>query len=298
MRIHETVPEAFNGVKHIGKGGKYYTLEIQPLVSIVIPVYNAEKTLAAVIESIQKQTWTNLQIILVNDGSTDGSLKLARSLTESDSRMTVITQENRGVSAARNAGIELCRGKYIRFVDADDTLPPESTEQLVLKAEQDDSDLVIGGYTEYIGLIAHSHNLENRDDTLMCDEVLQLLCRKSTTYFYGVLWNKIFRSKLIAEMNLRFESGLTYGEDFAFIVMYLRQAKKVSFLKTSLYDYRRNSGSMTIRQVADCVIHPWRNIDTKRRLYRRLKELYIARNQYQTYRNRLWLYLFRVGLNQ
>ena len=273
-------------------------LESQPLVSIVVPIYNAQKTLNRLMETILNQTWHDLDIILVDDGSTDDSLSIARTFEQQDSRVTVISQSNSGVSQARNHGMKKCRGKYIRFVDADDTLPAESTELLVRRAEADGADLVIGGYTEYIRSVGHDFNLEHRDDTLACDQVLPLICRNSNTFFYGVLWNKIFRRALIEHHGISFESGLTYGEDFAFTMDYLRSAGKIAFLKDYLYDYRRSRGSLTVNQAFDCVVHPWRNIQTKRRLYSHLKGMYVARNRFGQYRRKLWLYLFRVGLNK
>ena len=272
-------------------------LESQPLVSVVIPFYNAEKTLESMLKSVLSQTWHNLQVILVNDGSTDGSPELAARLAAEDPRVTVATKENGGVSSARNYGMTLCRGKYIRFVDADDILPPESTELLAARAEQDGADMVIGGYTQVFLQMRHSFNLEDRDDTLTCDEMLPLLCRKSNTYFYGVLWNKIFLRGKIEADNILFRDGLTFGEDFAFVTTYLKNAERIAFLKEYLYDYQRSAGSATFRQAMDCVIHPMRNIRTKKELYGYLKDLYIARGQYEKYRGKLWMYLFRVGLD-
>jgi glycosyltransferase involved in cell wall biosynthesis len=273
-------------------------LEGQPLVSIVIPAYNAEKTLKRMLDSVTGQTWQNTQIILVDDGSRDNTLQIAREAAEQDARIQVHTQENRGVSQARNTGMRFCTGKYIRFLDADDTLPPESTEILVNKAEKEASDLVIGGYKECLGTREFRFNLENRDDTMSVTEMLPLLCRKANTYFYGVLWNKLFRRDIIEDMGLAFQDGLTYGEDFAFHVTYLKKAERVSFVKEYLYDYHRSMGSMTFRQAFSCVTHPMRNINTKIRLYHSMRDMYIFRNEYGKYRRKLWLYLFKVGLDK
>ena len=273
-------------------------MDEQPLVSIVIPAYNAEKTLKRMLDSVTEQTWQNTQIILVDDGSRDNTLQIAREAAELDARIQVLTQENKGVSQARNTGLRFCTGKYIRFLDADDTLPPESTEILVNKAEKEASDLVIGGYKECWGTREFCFNLEDRDDTLTTSEMLPLLCRKANTYFYGVLWNKLFRRDIIGKMGLDFQDGLTYGEDFAFHVTYLKEAERISFVKEYLYDYHRSMGSMTFRQAFSCVTHPLRNIKTKIRLYHSMRDMYIFRNEYGKYKNRLWLYLFKVGLDK
>ena len=122
-----------------------------PAVSVVIPAYNAEGTLRRMLDSVLGQTWQKMQVILVDDGSSDGTVVLAREAAEKDPRLTVIAGESLGVSATRNRALELCSGKYIRFVDADDTLPADSMERMVQRAEKDGSDLVIGGYDQYFG---------------------------------------------------------------------------------------------------------------------------------------------------
>ena len=273
-------------------------MDSTPLVSVVIPAYNAEKTLARTLQSVLSQTESSLQIIVVDDGSQDSTLSIARSFAAQDSRVTAVSIPPSGVSAARNRGISLSKGKYIRFVDADDTLPPDSMAQMVSRAERDGADLVIGGFTMYIGNISKKRNLENRSDTISCNEALRLLSPHSNSFFYGVLWNKLFSREIIRSGNVHFVDGLTWAEDFCFVMDYLCHAESVAYLKEHLYDYRRQPGSMTIHQVLDCAVHPLRNIRMKIELYSHLKHLYVFRGQYNRYRNRLWLYLFRVGLNQ
>ena len=270
----------------------------QPLVSVVIPAYNAENTLRQALDCVLRQTWGNLQVILVDDGSTDGTLALARNIAEQDSRLTVISGGNRGVSAARNTGLSQCEGKYIRFVDADDTMPHDSVEKMVRRAEKDGSDLAIGGYDvyEYFGESHRFHNMAGRDDTVPCDEMMNHLCSHANSFFYGVLWNKLFVREQIEAAGCRFQENLTWGEDFAFVMDYLCTVKRVSYMKDCLYDYRRSAGGTTFQQGLDCVKHPMYNIRMKKELYRHLKEMYQKRGIYPQYRNRLWMYLFRVGI--
>ena len=268
----------------------------EPMVSVVIPAYNVTKTLPRLLECLLNQTWQNLQIILVDDGSEDGTVLMARKAAEKDPRLTVVTQGNLGISYARNAGLALCEGKYIRFIDADDTLPLDSIERMVRRAEKDGSELVIGGYDQYFGDRRSFHNLAGRDDTTACDGMMDHLCSHANSYFYGVLWNKLFLRERIEQGHCRFQEDLTWGEDFAFVMDYLAGVKQVSFMKESLYDYRRSAGSASVQQVLDCVKHPADNIRVKGVLYRHLKEMYRKRGIYDRYRNRLWMYLFRVGL--
>ena len=268
----------------------------EPMVSVVIPAYNVTKTLPRLLDCLLNQTWQNLQIILVDDGSEDGTVLMAREAAEKDPRLTVVTQGNLGISYARNAGLALCEGKYIRFIDADDTLPLDSIERMVRRAEKDGSELVIGGYDQYFGERRSFHNLAGRDDTVPCDDMMRHLCDHANSYFYGVLWNKLFVRELVEKQQCRFQQGLTWGEDFAFVMDYLAGVKQVSFMQESLYDYRRTPGSTSVQQVLDCVKHPAENIRIKGVLYEHLNNMYRERGLYEQYRKRLWMYLFRVGL--
>lgn len=268
----------------------------EPMVSVVIPAYNVTKTLQRLLDCLLNQTWQNLQIILVDDGSEDGTVLMAREAAEKDPRLTVVTQGNLGISYARNAGLALCEGKYIRFIDADDTLPLDSIERMVRRAEKDGSELVIGGYDQYFGERRSFHNLAGRDDTVPCDDMMRHLCDYANSYFYGVLWNKLFLREIAEKQNCRFQENLTWGEDFAFVMDYLAGVSRVSFMKDSLYDYRRSANSTSIRQVLDCVKHPAENTRIKGDLYRHLKDMYRKRGLFEKYKKRLWLYLFRVGL--
>ena len=271
-------------------------VQAEPTVSVVIPAYNAEKTLRRTLECVLNQTLSALQVILVDDGSTDSTAAIARNMAEKDPRLTVISRENLGISSTRNAGLLLCKGKYIRFVDADDTLPADSMEKMVRRAEQDGADLVIGGYDQYFGERRSFHNLADRNDTVACNEMMNHLCGHANSYFYGVLWNKLFLRELAEQQECRFQEDLTWGEDFAFVMDYLTGVQQVSFMKESVYHYIRTPGSASVQQVLDCVKHPAANIRVKLELYRHLKRMYIRRGIYEKYRKRLWIYLFRVGL--
>ena len=109
----------------------------QPLVSVIVPIYNAKDHIARCVESIRRQTYRNLQILLLNDGSQDVSLEVCRMFAQVDGRITLIDKENSGVSATRNLGMRAARGAYLQFVDADDTLQPYATELLVQRRHGD-----------------------------------------------------------------------------------------------------------------------------------------------------------------
>ena len=206
-------------------------------------------------------------------------------------------QANAGVAAARNRALEVYTGAWVRFVDADDHLPPESLRMLYEKAVRDGSDLVIAGYEHQVGTIVKEWNLAHREDAISCDEYLFFLNRNANSFFCGVLWNKLFRRDLIIRSGARFESGLGYGEDFLFVCAYLREVQRVSFSTDVVYRYIRHPDSMTFAQSWDSVKHPIRNLKSKFRIYRGMRELYQARGVYDQYRSTLWLYTIRVTLN-
>ena len=124
----------------------------RPVVSVVVPVYNTELFLGECLYSLEKQTLTDIEIILVNDGSTDNSGELLREYAGKDARCVYVEQANQGLSAARNTGIEYASGHYLAFLDSDDWITPDATESLVRAAVEDDCDLVIADfYRKYIG---------------------------------------------------------------------------------------------------------------------------------------------------
>ena len=123
----------------------------RPLISVIIPVYNVAPYLKRCLDSVAAQTWENLEVWLVDDGSTDGSLALCEARAEQDSRFRVLRQANAGVSAARNRGMDHAAGQYLQFVDGDDFLPPDATENLARTAAATGADLVVGRFWRVAG---------------------------------------------------------------------------------------------------------------------------------------------------
>ena len=189
----------------------------QPLLSVIIPVWNGGQYLEKNLRSLLTQSITDMEIIVVDDGSTDNTPDILAALQKEDGRIQVIRQKNAGVSAARNRALEVCRGRYIRFVDADDFLPEDSLKMLVTSMEQNDSDLVIAAYTEVLLGTRTPHDLGKCNDTIHNDEFLRRLEPMANSFYYGVLWNKLFRGDIIRDRNIRFNPRLVWGEDFSFV---------------------------------------------------------------------------------
>lgn len=268
----------------------------QPLVSVVIPAYNCSKTIQRCLDSVLSQSHSRLQVVAVDDGSTDGTLACLRAYAARDSRLTVVHQENGGVSAARNKALTLCEGKYVQFVDSDDSLAPDAVRHMVRRAEEADSDLVIGAFTMYIGNIAEVKDLGKREDTLSLEDFLALLCKYPNSFYYGVVWNKLFRRELIARQQVRFNSVLEWGEDFDFIARYLVGARRVSYTRQPVYNYVRNPKGLTLQTLLYVMRHPFHSVALKHVIYVSYRGLYRQRKLYARHRRDLWKYMVSFTL--
>lgn len=212
----------------------------KPLVTVVVPVYNARTTLEKCVDSILNQTYENIELILVSDGSTDGSLEICRRYAETDARVKVADMPNRGVSAARNVGIELAGGKYLQFADSDDYLEPDMTRQMVERAVTDESDLVITDFYRVVNTrMADKGNI--RDGSVLTKkEFAEYFLKSPADYYYGVMWNKLYRRSLIMDYSIRCCTEMKWCEDLLFNLDYYRYAETFSAVATPLYYYIRN----------------------------------------------------------
>lgn len=241
----------------------------QPLVSIVIPVYNAAPDLARCIESVRKQTYRNIEVFLVNDGSKDASSPICHMYERIDPRVHVIDKENAGVSAARNTGIAAAQGKYIQFVDSDDWLAPDFTEKLVSAAEAHTADLVIApfwmvypeNYVEHIRPWekALQHVLQRNpprtraygylpDGVYTGQEYAKHLIQKPNTFYYGSPCNKLYRRDLLRKHSLHFRKEL-FAEDQLFNTEYLRFVHTAVSIPDIGYYYLQNGQSVSHSRV-------------------------------------------------
>ena len=185
-----------------------------PFVSIIVPVYNLEKWVGRCLESIAAQTCPEFECIIVDDGSRDGSLAVCRAFAEKDSRFQVLHQPNGGVSAARNTGIEAAKGEYFLFVDADDTILPETVEWAVARQRQYPGDL--------IGWVLHDQTTTPLD---LDDPPCKLYAKNQLqAYIFTVpsanVTNKLFSAQVIREKGVRYPVGQARGEDMQFCIAY------------------------------------------------------------------------------
>lgn len=213
---------------------------LKPLISIIIPVYKAEAYLRKCLDSILTQTYTNLEVILIDDESPDSCGKICDEYATRDSRFHVIHQKNRGAGAARNLGIEMSCGEYIMFVDSDDYISPVICETLLTTAMQDESDIVICGYTAING--AGEQRIETLPDQKTTGKNLAIQHFQTDSNCLVIVWNKIYKASLFhANPDILFPENTIY-EDLLFSAKILYTAQYVTILSdASLYYYNTSN---------------------------------------------------------
>lgn len=229
---------------------------MKPKISVIIPVYNVEKYLVRCINSILNQSFENFELILVNDGSTDNSLEICKTYLNKDKRIKLVSQANKGLSAARNTGLSYAKGNYICFVDSDDFVEKDYLLLLLNSIEKYDSDISMCEYylTDNKGKRYSIGKFNEPKD-------IPVLSGKETfSYFYKsdyvanvVAWNKIYRSYLFD--NIKYNEGCFFEDELIALRLFYK-AKKVSFVRTPLYNYVQRKGSimhtpLTLKKIQD-----------------------------------------------
>ena len=216
-----------------------------PLISVIIPIYNVEKYLRRCLETVISQSYLNLEIILVNDGSTDTSGNICEEYAEEDSRIKIIHKENGGLSSARNAGMKIANGDYIAFLDSDDFIHPKMYEVMLETLINTDSDMVISGIC-----MIDDDDTESLLFPLQCDfskdyvviekdQILHQMVERDVVTV--VQWNKLFKRAILVE--LEYPEG-KYHEDVYVIHQQLFRCNRITYLEAELYYYVQRCGSI------------------------------------------------------
>ena len=231
-------------------------------ISILMPVYNAEKYLNETIDTIKNQSFSNWELIIVDDGSIDNSKEICTKLMNDDKRIKYIFQENLGVSHTRNVALENAQGKYIVFVDSDDLIHEDYLKILINSIEKNNSDISVCNFIER--KISNTGKIEDITREFYLKEVMEMAEMKDYIMDFGnsgllnPLWNKIYKNQIIKENNITFDEKVETGEDFIFNLQYFRKVKKISFIKDSLYYYiRRNNNSITYKYIENMYEKGW-----------------------------------------
>lgn len=217
-----------------------------PLVSIIVPVYNAEKYLNRCIDSILSQTMTDFELLLIDDGSKDNSGRICDEYAEKDARVRVFHKPNGGVSSARNLGLDNAKGKWITFVDADDRCSCDYLEHLLSKVD-DDTDLIIS-YAVICDSMVGGEKAEVYPEYRVNETNFERLFVDSDMHWHTSPWAKLYRANIIYENGIRFNEMMHIGEDADFLFSFMLITDKIYVTSGTDYYYTCDvSGSLTKR---------------------------------------------------
>ena len=217
---------------------------MNPTVSIIIPVYNAEATLRRCVNSVLKQEYADFELLLVDDGSRDASGAICDEFAAMDGRVRVIHKPNTGVSDTRNTAIEQARGAYLQFLDSDDWITPDATRLLVRTAQTHSCDLVIADFYRVVGeRVSHKSGI-GEDGVLTREDYAAHMMESPARFYYGVLWNKLYRRDIVMEHSLRMNPEIQFCEDFMFNLEYIRHARTFCALQVPIYYYVKTKNSL------------------------------------------------------
>lgn len=225
------------------------------MISVIIPAFNAASCLEQCIDSILKQTYTNFEIIVIDDGSTDDTQNICKKYESIDSRIRYIYQKNAGVSAARNRGIENAKGDWVAFVDADDSVESQYLEYMIKAVSDKNADIAFCGFS------VAGTSLRADDTSALCEccggqkigvinskqAIERMICVDPDRMFYGYVWRSLFSSSLLSQYRIYFQRDIKISEDYQFILKYLLHATQVALVAMPLYCYRVNDLSVTTK---------------------------------------------------
>ena len=209
-----------------------------PMISIIIPVYNTQQYLPRCIDSILSQSFTDFELLLIDDGSTDGSGKICDAYAEKDNRIRVFHKENGGVSSARNLGLNEAQGEWICFVDSDDELLPDGL-QIMADGISNEVDMIMAGYYEFEGetLLTDTSKF-GKDGLISRNDALLMMYPSESMPYMGYPWGRLYKRNLVLEKDLSFDVHIKIKEDTLFVVEYLCSIQnQVYYISTPVYKY-------------------------------------------------------------
>ena len=257
----------------------------QPLVSIIVPVYNGERSIERCLRSIQNQSYKNLEIIVVNDGSTDHTERIIEKYVASDPRFLYLKKDNSGVSESRNLGISVANGEYFQFVDGDDWLVKTATEEFVRMVQTFGCEMVISDYYRVCGRRIFEKGHIEGGPVVTRSKFAEHMMGAPANFYYGVLWNKFFKADIIRKFGLSCSPELDWCEDFQFNLEYLQYVGKVGIITKPLYYYVKTKGSLV-----DTQPNFHETIRTKRILFNFYKDLYRSMDLYEEHKMRIRMF--------
>lgn len=226
-------------------------MDMKVNISVIIPVYNAEDTIERAVNSITIHEYEPLEVILVDDGSTDNSGNICDCLASQDDRVKVVHKENGGVSSARNTGLDIASGEYVMFLDADDAVRFDTLQMMYRRG----FDMILGGYAKLqdmsvVESYKPSAEIEYRDVNEVANFLDRTITRKHS-YLLNSACFKLFRLSIIRDNGIRFDEELRYGEDKMFVFTFLSYVNKVLTVPDIVYDYILQPESLSSDLISD-----------------------------------------------
>ena len=247
------------------------------LVSVVVPIYNVEKYVESCVNSILRQTYKNIEVLLIDDGSRDLSGHIIDCISTIDNRIIVAHLPNGGVAQARNYGIRHARGKYLAFVDSDDQLAPDFIEKAVSAIQN----------VEYVSSAFETVNEKNErrvvdymsayGTEVPCDIYLKKMIEYQAGAYWGANWGKLYVADIVRKNHIEFESNINFAEDFRFNIQYLMYVHRISLIHIPAYYYRVDTQASLSKKAKQ----PMRYWEEYYELYNRYIQLYQQHNIYQ-----------------
>ena len=267
---------------------------MKPCVTIIVPVYNAQATLRRCVESVLNQEFDDFELILADDGSGDGSGALCDGFAQADGRVRVLHKENSGVSDTRNQAMAQARGEYLQFLDADDWITPNATKLLVRAAREHDCDMVISDFYRVVGDRVSPKGDIDEDGPLSKEEFAAHMMENPADFYYGVLWNKLYRRDIVEEYRLQMDPGISWCEDFLFNLEYIRHVGRVFALQVPIYYYVKTKGSLASQGMSIS-----KTVRTKLMLFEYYNEFYkTVLDEAEYEKRRLKVYRFLIDAAQ
>lgn len=215
------------------------------MITIIIPIYNSEKYLRTCIDSVLVQSHTNFEILLINDGSTDGSGRICDEYAQKDSRIKVFHKENGGVSSARNVGLDYAKGEWICFVDSDDTVKENYLSNLA--ANIADADLIISGLIKRNSK-KNIYTKEAFPEIICSSKDFNIYMQEYPLSNFGYPFSKLFKREILIDQKIRFNENVHMFEDVIFLFTYIRFCSEIKFISETDYNYMiADGGSLSTR---------------------------------------------------
>lgn len=266
---------------------------VNELVSIIVPVYNCENDLNRCIDSILGQSYTNIEVLLIDDGSSDKSGQICDEYAKKDERIRVFHKENTGVSDTRNYGIHEASGELIQFVDSDDWIVKSMTEDLVKSMRSNNSDMVVCGYVRITKYMHRKDKIWDKQGIYLNKDYVKNVLNDPTGYYYGVIWNKLYKASILRDNHLQFLGELNLGEDFTFNMQYLRFAETISTISKRLYIYNYiNTGSLSRYSKITLEIQK-KELNNREILFEEYKKTFRMLGLYERYEKKIYQYWLR-----